>query len=122
MIDRTQLNAMIAGYLKSHTINICPAGMKAYPWATDADWESAAERHHVAREMARLEPIEAPTIDRAANLISGEEHSQVYSYYLGEDEDTSDVTDLDKAAHEEWHHGKALDGEYEDYYPDPFYH
>lgn len=102
MTSRTELNAMIAGFLNARgTITVCPDYVKAYPWATEQDWKDALQRHHVALELAGLVGQEDDTIDREANLVTGEEHSAVYAYYMGDDEDTSDVTDLDRHAYEQ---------------------
>jgi hypothetical protein len=52
--------------------------------------------------------------------FTGNEHALVYGYYASDDECLADVDqDLDGHAYQEWHEGKALDGEYEDYFPDP---
>lgn len=121
MTNRTELNAMIAGYLRNHTIKVIPEGVKAYPWAKEQDWKDAISRHHVALEMAGLVLVEEEDVMKES-LMSGAEHGQVYAYYMGDDEDTSDVTDLDRAAHQEWYHSAALNGEYEDYVPEPNWH
>jgi hypothetical protein len=99
MTNRTSLNAMIAGFLSNRgVIRNIPAGMKAYPWATEQDWKDAITRHHAALELCGTVLQEEDTIDRETNLMTGAEHSAVYAYYLGDDEDTSDVTDLDRAS------------------------
>ncbi|MBD9511598.1 hypothetical protein IB265_33110 [Ensifer sp. ENS10] len=99
-MTRTSLNAMIAGFLANKgVITKLPDCQKAYPWATEQDWKDAIQRHHAALELCGTVLQEEDTIDREANLMTGREHSQVYAYYLGDDEDTSDVTDLDRAAY-----------------------
>lgn len=99
-MTRTSLNAMIAGFLANQgVIKTIPEGMKAYPWATEQDWKDAIQRHHVALELCGQVLQEEDTIDRETNLVTGQEHSQVYAYYLGDDEDISDVTDLDRASY-----------------------
>ncbi|MBY3231841.1 hypothetical protein [Rhizobium laguerreae] len=100
MTSRTELNAMIAGFLNNRgTITVCPDYVKAYPWATEQDWKDAIQRHHVALELASLVLQEDDTIDRETNLVTGQEHSAVFAYYLSDDEDTSDVSDVDRATY-----------------------
>jgi hypothetical protein len=100
MTTRTSLNAMIAGFLANKgAITKLPAGMKAYPWATEQDWKDAITRHHAALELCgTVLPVE-DTIDREGNLMTGEEHGQVHAYYFGDDEDLTDVSDVDKASY-----------------------
>lgn len=121
-MNRATLDNMIAGYLRDNTITVVPTGVRAYPWAKEEDWKDAISRHHVALEIAGLVLREEEEAQAPNRLMTGEEHSQVYAYYLTDDEDTSDVSDLDRAAYEEWHHSKALDGEWEDYVPEPAWH
>lgn len=99
MTTRTELNAMIAGYLRNHTINVIPEGFKAYPWAKDEDWKDAISRHHVALEIAGLVLKEEEDAILGENLVTGNEHSRVFAYYMTDDEDLTDVSDLDKASY-----------------------
>jgi hypothetical protein len=98
-MTRTSLNAMIADFLATKAIKVCPAGMKAYPWATEQDWTDAINRHHTALELCgTVLPIEEHSLFDT-RLATGEEHSSVYAYYAGDDEDVSDVSDLDRASY-----------------------
>ncbi|OWZ90381.1 hypothetical protein B9J07_27735 [Sinorhizobium sp. LM21] len=99
-MTRTSLNAMIAGFLANKgVITKLPDCKKAYPWATEQDWKDAISRHHAALELCGTVLQEEDTIDRATNLMTGREHSQVYAYYLGDDEDLSDVSEVDRASY-----------------------
>lgn len=98
-INRAQLNLMVTGFMRNHAITVVPEGVKAYPWANEQDWKDAISRHHVALEIAGLVLKEEEEAILGENLVTGNEHSAVYAYYLTDDEDTSDVSDLDKASY-----------------------
>lgn len=99
MTTRNELNLMIAGYVANRgAITVCPPCKKAYPWATERDWKDAIQRHHVALEIAGLVTKEEEDMILKDNLMTGEEHSQVFAYYMTDDEDVSDVSEIDKAS------------------------